>query len=303
MTDQPSTPVADLKSRLNTSGGLLRAVGAHNALGAKLIEEAGFDAVWASSLEIATSCGHADDDTFVASDILPAAARMAASSRLPVVADCGTGADSPEEIAELVKTLERIGVAAVCLEDGRRPKFNSLLPGEHNLMPVAKFTRRIEAANRARGNSKLVLIARIEALIAKAGLAEALWRGREYTAAGADAILIHSKSRTPDEVLAFIDAWDDPAPIILVPTTYHIVTVADLLRTEKVRMVIYANQAMRAAIGAVKKLLQSIRNDGTTSRVEDGIATLGEVFELQADFRKAGNGKPTAKTDLFQTKS
>jgi phosphoenolpyruvate phosphomutase len=266
-------------------------MGAHNALGARLIEEAGFDGVWASSLEIATACGHPDDDTHILSDVLPISQRMASCCRLPIVADCGTGGELSGEIAGLVRSLEDAGVAAVCLEDARRPKSNSLLPGEHHLAPTTEFARKIETAKRACRKAEFVVIARLEALIAGAGLTEALWRGREYVAAGADAILIHSKSDTPDEVLAFVDAWDDPTPLVLIPTTYHVVTADELLRSGKVRMVIYANQGMRAVIRAMKTLLASILEDGTTHHVEGRIATLAEVFEIQADFQKYVNGK------------
>jgi phosphoenolpyruvate phosphomutase len=303
MNDQRPIPADGLKRRLNTPGNLLRVVGAHDALGARLIQKARFDGIWASSLEIATACGHVDDDTHVLSDVLPISRRMASCCRLPIVADCGTGGELSDEIGRLVRSLEQAGVAALCLEDARWPKSNSLLPGEHPLMPTSQFARKIETAKRACRNAQFVVIARLEALVAGAGLAEALWRGREYAAAGADAILIHSKSKTPDEVLAFVDAWDDPAPLVLIPTTYHVVTAKELLRTGKVRMVIYANQGMRAAIRAVKTLLATILDDGTTHHVEGRIATLAEVFEIQADFQKTLNGKrwPNSPLPLEKT--
>ncbi len=298
MNDRSSLSADGLKRRLSTPGSLLRVMGAHNALGARLIERGRFDGVWASSLEISTACGHVDDDTHILSDVLPISQRMASCCRLPIVADCGTGGELSGEIGSLVRSLGLAEVAAICLEDARWPKSNSLLPGEHDLMPTREFARKIEAAKRACLSAEFVVIARLEALVAGAGVAEALWRGREYVAAGADAILIHSKSITPDEVLAFVDAWDDPTPLILIPTTYHSVTVKELLATGKVRMVIYANQGMRAAIRATKTLLASILDDGTTHHIEGRLATLAEVFEIQADFQKRPNGKRWRKTPL-----
>ncbi len=301
MHDQSSVFASGLKRRLNTPGGLLRVMGAHNALGARLIEKAGFDAVWASSLEINTACGHVDDDTHILSDVLPISQHMASCCRLPMIADCGTGGELSGEIGRLVRSFEQAQVAAISLEDACWPKSNSLLPGEHNLMPTREFVRKIKAVKRASRRAEFVVIARLEALVAGAGVAEALWRGREYVAAGADAILIHSKSPTPDEVLAFVDAWDDPAPLILIPTTYHAVTAKELLTTGKVRMVIYANQGMRAAIRATKTLLASILDDGTTHGVEGRLATLAEVFEIQADFRKRLGGKRSQTMPLSTT--
>jgi phosphoenolpyruvate phosphomutase len=262
-------------------------MGAHDALGATLIERAGLDGVWASSLEIATACGHVDDDTHICCDLLPISQRMASCCRLPIVADCGTGGEMSGEVGRLVRSLEQAEVAAICLEDARWPKSNSLLDGEHLLTPTSEFTRKIEAAKLACRSAEFVVIARLEALVAGAGLAEALWRGREYVAAGADAILIHSRSVAPDEVFAFVDAWDHPTPLILIPTTYHAVTAEELLLTGKVRMVIYANQGMRAAVQAMKSLCESILDDGTTHHVEGSLATLAEVFEIQDSFQKS----------------
>ena len=283
-----------LKRCLHSPHRLLRVVGAHDVLGARLIEQAGFDGIWASSLEIATSCGRVDDDASILTDIVPTARLLACRSRIPVIADGGTGADTPGEIAALVRAFERAGVAAVSLEDGQRPKSNSLLPGEHPLAPVDEFSAKIRAARTASRNPEFVIIARVEALIAHAGLAEALWRARSYAAAGADAILIHSKARTPDEIFAFVEVWNEPTPLVVVPTTYHSVTVEDLLRTGKVRMVIYANQGMRAAIRAMKWMLKTIMRDGTTQNLERHIATLDELFAFQHAFRPVNGEVPSA---------
>jgi len=292
MNDQYRDCPDYLKRCLHAPQCLLRVVGVHDVLSARLIEQAGFDGLWASSLEITTACGRVDDDNSLLTDILPTAQTLASRSQLPVIADGGTGADTPEGIARLVRALERAGVAAVSLEDGRRPKGNSLLPGEHPLASVEEFTEKISAAHAACQTSSFVIIARVEALIAHAGLAEALWRARSYAAAGADAILIHSKARTPDEIFAFVEAWDDPVPLVVVPTTYYTVTVPELLRTGKVRMVIYANQGMRAMISALKWMLDTVIHDGGTERLERHIATLDEVFALQREFGQADDRQP-----------
>ena len=279
-------PAENLKARMNSQGVLLRVAGAHNALGAALIQSAGFDAVWASSLEVATSCGHPDDDDVIDCHVLPAAASMASATRLPVIVDAGTGGGTPEQAAELVRKCETAGVAAVSLEDVACPKRNSLLPGPHRLASAAVFAQKINVAKSAQQNPDFVVIARVEALIARAGLGEALSRARQYVSAGADAILIHSKSDTADEVLAFIDAWDSPIPLVLIPTTYYTLTAGEMLNKQKVKMAIYANQAIRASIRAVNETLRQILDDGTTRRVENRIATLSEVFDLQAEFAR-----------------
>ena len=136
----PDTSAAlRLMDGLHAPGSLLRLVGADDAIGAKLIEAAGFDGIWASSLEIATCCGHVDDDDSNFTDVLPAARTMASCCRLPVVADCGTGGATSEATAELVRACATEGIAALCLEDARQPKCNSLLPGKHRLAPAARI--------------------------------------------------------------------------------------------------------------------------------------------------------------------
>jgi phosphoenolpyruvate phosphomutase len=301
MNEQLRDRADDLKRRLYSPHDLLRVVGAHNVLGAQLIEQAGFDGLWAGSLEITTACGRVDDDSSILTDILPVARLLAGRSRLPVIADGGTGADTPQGIAMLVRALERAGVAAVSLEDGCRPKSNSLLPGEHPLASVDEFAEKINAAHAACETSSFTIIARVEALIAHAGLGEALWRARAYAAAGADAILIHSKARTPDEIMAFVEAWDEPVPLVVVPTTYYTMTVPDLRRTGKVRMVIYANQGIRAIMRAMKCMLETVMRDGSTERLERHLATLDEVFALQRQFGQADTGEPCHHCEAVAT--
>ena len=281
-----SSAALRLMDGLHTPGSLLRLVGAHDAIGAKLIEAAGFDGIWASSLEIATCCGHVDDDDSNFTDVLPAARIMASCCRLPVVADCGTGGATSEATAELVRACAAGGIAAICLEDARQPKCNSLLPGKHRLAPLREFTHKISVARTATSGTAVVVIARVEALIAGAGLAEALRRGRAYAVAGADAVLIHSKQGTPDEILAFAEAWDYGTPLVVVPTAYPTVTTRDLRGSCTIRMVVYANHGMRAAVKAMQQALIRILEDGSTRNVEQDIATLSEVFKLQSDFQR-----------------
>ena len=93
--------------------------------------------------------------------------------------------------------------------------------------------------------------------------------------------------------MAFVEAWDEPVPLVVVPTTYYTVTVPDLLRTGKVRMVIYANQGIRAIMNAMKWMLETVMRDGSTQRLERHLATLDEVFALQRQFGQADTGQPS----------
>jgi phosphoenolpyruvate phosphomutase len=270
-----------LRELLDSPGKLVKLAGAHNALRARLAEAAGFDAVWASSLEISASHGVPDAGILGLNDLLAAAAEMVQAVSVPVVADCDTGFGNEVNVTWMVRRYEAAGVAAVCIADARFPKVNSLLAAGHHLAPVEEFVAKLHAARLARRSPDFFLIARVEALIAGAGQAEALARARAYHDAGADAVLIHSRSPAPDEVLDFVAAWDRPTPLVVVPTTYHSLGDRDLRASGKVRLVIYANHGLRASIRAMQQVFRQILQEGTTHQAEQWISSLEEVFELQ----------------------
>jgi phosphoenolpyruvate phosphomutase len=269
-----------LHEQLSQPGGIIKLAGAHDIMGARLVCEAGFGGVWASSFEIATSRGVSDDDILTWRQLHAVAAAMAGAVDLPVVADCEAGFGGPEVVRELVAAHDSSGVAAVCLEDGACPRRCSLLPGQHRLAPRDEFTRKIEAAVKTR--KRLLVLARLQALVAGSGWQEALDRGHAYVDAGADAIVVHSRSPQPDEVLDFVERWDRPTPLVVIPTTYHSLTVAQMQATGKIRMAIYANHGLRAAIAGMKRVFRQILSEGTSHGVETWIAGLDVAFELQA---------------------
>jgi phosphoenolpyruvate phosphomutase len=129
-----------------------------------------------------------------------------------------------------------------------------------------------------------MIIARIEALIAGHGIEEALKRATAYENAGADAILIHSKKNTPDEVFEFCNTWTGEIPIIAIPTTYPTVT-SDELQNNKIKMVIYANQSLRAAHWAMTEHLNQLSNAKSLSEVETNMTTMDEIFHLQEMYK------------------
>jgi 2-methylisocitrate lyase-like PEP mutase family enzyme len=128
-------------------------------------------------------------------------------------------------------------------------------------------------------------VARTEALIAGLGQDEALRRALAYAEAGADAILVHSKQKRPDEILAFIAAWPGTVPLVLVPTAYPQLTEADIAASGKVAIVIYGNHAIRAAAGAMRRVFEQIRREGGIAGVEAGLPSVADILELQGDAR------------------
>ena len=262
------------------SGKIIRIMGAHNGLGARLVERHRFDGVWASGLEVSTAYGLPDANILTMTENLEAARAMNDATRLPVVCDCDTGYGNASNVMHTVRRYEASDLAAIVIEDQRFPKLNSLVQGRQELVSLEEFSGKIRAAKQAQRSADFMVFARVEALIAGFGLEEALRRAHAYADAGADGIVIHSKASTPDEIFAFSQRWKRRAPLVAIPTTYFQVTASELER-EGFSMVIYANQGLRASIRALDSVFQMIAASGTTAPVEKEIASLQEVFELQ----------------------
>lgn len=155
---------------------------------------------------------------------------------------------------------------------------NSFVGDRHPLADIDEFSGRLRAVKDTVADD-LVLVARTEALIAGHGMEEALSRAHAYAAAGADAILIHSRSSVVDEVISFTHAWQNRLPVVIVPTKYYR-TPASVYRKARVSTVIWANHCMRAAIAAMRQVCHGIMTEESTASIEPNIATLEDVFQL-----------------------
>ena len=262
--------------------GLVSIVAAHNGLGARLAEQAGFDGIWASGFELSASFGLPDASLLSMTQHLDASRAMAEATDIPIVADIDTGYGNAINVMHVIERYEAAGMAAVVMEDKMFPKDTSLLAGgRQELVRVEEFQGKIEAALAARRDRDFMVIARVEALIAGMGQEEARMRGEKYAEAGADAILIHSKSKKPDEIVHFIKEWRLPVPLVLVPTSYPDLTEADIEKLGKVKLVIYANQGLRAAVTAMEKVFAQIRADRGIQNADKTIVAVERIFELQ----------------------
>lgn len=259
---------------------VLWVAGAHDGISAKLVERNGFDAIWASSFEISTSHGVPDAGILTMSELLEAARSMVEVVGIPVIADCDNGFGDPANVCHMAHRYAAAGVAAVCIEDKQFPKVNSLFDGHQSLATIEDFSAKIRSAVCCRGASELMVFARIEALIANRGLDEALRRADAYADAGADVILIHSRQKSPEEVLEFARRWQNRTPLAIIPTTYYGITEDDVHRAG-IRVVIHANHAMRSAVRAMNKTLASIAKRHSSREVEGEIASVSELFELE----------------------
>jgi phosphoenolpyruvate phosphomutase len=260
------------------------AVGAHDALTAKLIGDHAFDAVWVSGLGVATMA-HAlpDLNLTTMSEALAAAQRIDGATELPVIADCDNGFGGLGNVVRTLVEYERAGISAISIEDNLFPKRNSLLGAEtkRELIPVAEQARRLRAAKRAQQTDDFVLIARVESLIAGHGVEDACARADAYVEAGADAILIHSRDKTLGEIDGFLAAWSGfgKTPLVAVPTLFPTFSSGQLYE-RGFNLVILANQPMRAAVGAIEATLTKLAVDGRASDVEDDIVPVNHIFDL-----------------------
>ena len=274
-----------MKSRLLLnhleSKSIVKVGGAFDAMSAKLVEFHGFDAIWAGSFAISATHAVPDASILTMTEFLNVASNMAEACKIPVIADCDTGYGGPSNVSHLVKKYESAGIAAICIEDKVFPKQNSLLEnGQNNLISEKDFVAKIIAGREVKQDKNFMIIARIEALISGAGMDEALKRATAYENAGADAILIHSKQKTPDEIFEFTDSWKGSSPIIVIPTTYDSVSIDELILHE-IKAVIYANQTLRAAHSSMSKILKQMINSNRLTDVKEKISSMEDIFELQ----------------------
>lgn len=261
---------------------LIPIIGAHNPLSARLADQAGFAGIWASGFELSAAYGVPDASVISMTEHIDMARAINEVVSVPVVADVDTGYGNAINVMYTVQKYESAGVAAIVIEDKKFPKDTSLLAGgRQELVTIEEFEGKIQAAIAARKDSDFMIIARVEALIAGLGQAEAKLRAEHYVDAGADAVLIHSKSKTPNEIVEFVAAWERDAPIVIVPTAYPQLTEKDIIALKKVKMVIYGNHAIRAVVSALEQVFGQIRREGGIQNIDKRIAPVTRVFELQ----------------------
>lgn len=268
-----------LRDLLNRPG-LVAAVGAHDALSAKLIEAAGFPVVWSSSFTV--SAAHRampDVNLLTMTETLEAARYINNAVGIPVIADCDNGYGNVVNVVRTVEEYERAGIAGICLEDNPFPKKCSLYPGmRRELATIEEHAGKIRAAKKVQRDRDTVVIARCEALIAGWGMTEALRRSHAYAEAGADLILMHSKAPTAAEVLEFMRLWDGGTPIVVVPTLYPSVTWSEL-EGAGVKLVIWANQVLRGAVKGVEDTLATLRRERRLDALTPQIVPLEEIYQ------------------------
>ncbi|MDJ0391105.1 phosphoenolpyruvate mutase [Roseomonas sp. E05] len=252
---------------------------AHDGMSAKIVQEAGFRGVWASGLTTSAALGLRDSNEASWTQVLDVLEYMADATSLPILVDGDTGHGNFNNVRRFVRKLGERGIAGVCIEDKLFPKTNSFLGEAQPLADVDEFCGRIKAGKDSQTDDDFVLVARVEALISGHSMEEALRRAEAYHAAGADAILIHSKKSTAEEIFAFTERWGSRAPVVIVPTMYYS-TPTELFRQAGISTIIWANHLMRSSIAAMRETAQRIHEDESLVRVEGSVATVKDIFRI-----------------------
>jgi len=256
---------------------------AHNGLSAKIVNEQGFKGIWGSGLSISASLGVRDNNEASWTQVLDVVEFMSDCTSIPILLDGDTGYGNFNNMRRLVNKLEQRDVAGVCIEDKVFPKTNSFLRGgAQPLVSIEEFCGKIKAGKDIQTDDDFVIIARVEAFIAGLGLKEALNRAEAYRQAGADAILMHSKLTTPDEIFVFLMEWDNRHPVVIVPTKYYS-TPTEAFKERKVSIVIWANHLIRGAAKKMQEIASQIYAQEHLMDVEDKIISVSEIFRLQGD--------------------
>lgn len=275
-------------------GKISRAIETHSPLSALIAESSEinidgtkkyFDAFWCSSLTDSTLLGKPDTESLDLSTRLANAERIIAKTSRPVIYDGDTGGRI-EHFNSMVKSVERVGVSGIVVEDKVGFKQNSLLGTtvEQNQASIAEFVDKIKVGKSAQVSRGFMLIARIESLIMDKPLRDALHRADEYVGAGADGIFISSRSNEPDEVIEFAQEFrriHHEIPLFVVPSTYSKVYEKNLHLNGGIDLVIYANHLLRSTIPAMRKTALTILKNGRSLEAEsDGMLTIKEILDL-----------------------
>ena len=279
-------------SRLIKVKNIVRILESHNALTGLIIENTKvlknnlreeFDGMWSSSLTDSLSRGKPDNQSVDYSTRINGLNEILDVTTKPLVFD-GDNGGRIEHIKFLVRTLERLGVSALIIEDKKGLKKNSLFKNQsaNDQDSVKNFSNKIKVAKESTISKDFLIIARIESFILGKNINDALKRAEAYSKSGADAILIHSKEKNPKQILAFAKKFKSSKffkPLVAVPSTYSKIYEKDLIKNG-FKLVIYANQLMRSAYPAMKKTAETILSNRRSYEVEKNIASINEVINL-----------------------
>ena len=272
--------------------GLITAMEAHDGLTGLIVENTvvhqdggahQFDAMWVSSLCDSTAKGKPDIELVDMTSRFRTIEDITEVTTKPIIFDGDTGGKT-EHFVYTVKSLERLGVSMVIIEDKTGLKKNSLFGTEviQTQDSIENFSAKIRAGKKVQRTKEFMICARIESLILEQGMEDALTRAFAFTEAGADAIMIHSRKKDPSEIQEFIEKFrmkDKTTPIVLVPTSFNSVTEEEW-KERGANIIIYANQLMRAEVPAMQKAAKTILENHRAKECDDMIMPFKDIIRL-----------------------
>ncbi len=287
----PANRISRLK-RLMNSKDIVRILESHNALTGLIIDKINlkkneklieFDGMWSSSLTDSATKGLPDNSSLSFSSRISSLNDMMDVTTKPLIFDADNGGQI-EHLPFLIRSLERSGVSAIIMEDKVGLKKNSLFKNQKGTKQDKPqlFAKKIQKICNSRQSKDFMVIARIESFIVGKGLSDALKRAEIYSKAGADAILIHSKEKTPAEIFSFAKMFKkskNSIPLVSVPSTYSKVYEKDLIKNG-FKIVIYANQLLRAAYPAMQKTAEIILKNKRAYEADKQIIPIKEIINL-----------------------
>ncbi|MDO5825558.1 MAG: phosphoenolpyruvate mutase [Methanosphaera sp.] len=293
-SSMPEVRRAKLKKLLKLKP-IVKVMEAHNGLSALVVENAKvvkddkietFDAMWLSSLTDSTAKGKPDIELVDMTSRLNTIDEIMEVTTKPIILDGDTGGEI-EHFVFNVKTLERIGVSAVIIEDKIGLKKNSLFGTEveQTQDTIEHFALKISSAKKALTTDEFMIIARIESLILKQGMDDAITRAKAYVEAGADGIMIHSREKEPDEIFEFCEKFREFAqdlPLVVVPTSFNTVYEDEFAR-RGVNIVIYANHLIRSAYPAMMETAETILENNRCHEVDEKCLSIKKILTLIPD--------------------
>ncbi len=278
--------------RLINSKDLVRILESHSALTGLIIEKLKvkkndkffeFDGMWSSSLTDSCLRGKPDNQSVDYSTRLNGLSETLDATTKPIIFDADNGGRI-EHIPFLIKTIDRLGISAVIIEDKIGLKKNSLFENQKDAQQdtIENFCKKIQKANDSKLSESLMIVARIESLIFNAGIKDALNRAEAYSQAGADMIVIHSKKKQPDEVIEFAKKFKKSKnykPLIAIPSTYSSIKESTLIKNG-FKLVIYANHLLRSSYPSMLKTAEEILLNQRSKESEKKISSISEVINL-----------------------
>lgn len=259
---------------------LLIAPGAFDGLSARLVEEAGFEAVYLSGGAVARSMGVPDIGLVTLSEVIERAAQVVSAVEVPVIADADTGYGNALNLIRAVQEFERVGVAAIHIEDQVTPKRCGHLEGKE-VISLPEMEKKLEAAMASRSDPDFVIIGRTDSR-AIHGIDEAIQRGKSFARLGVDAVFVEAPESEPELERIGRSITEVPLMVNMFKGGKTPLLPAARLQSMGFRIAIFPSETQRAAIHAMKEALGLLKREGTTEAMDDRLATFQERDRLVA---------------------